>query len=1208
MRAGWRCAGGGMYRIGIWTFMSCFMDRYCRQGIKLTLACGIALLAGTAGATNYVWTTTGDGEWSNSARWTPSGVPSTTNDSVTFNAAGQNGDETVYLDGIRTNASMIFTNTGLTTLLGGTFGLPVSQTVRLSTGITVTPGAGAVTLGSGIAGVNVSLGGNQTFRNDSANLLSLASTVSCATPCALTVSGSGNTLIGGSVSSNGGSYVTLNKLGAGILTLSGPNTSTGTTTMSCGTLALDYNEQDNSKLADAAILTIDGGSTVSINGGTHVEVVGGTTLGSGPALITRPSGSAMLRMNTITRGAGATLRLGSDGIAQLDNALVNGIVGPYAIVGGSGTADWASTVSASGQDRAIQSLGMHADFSSDSAASNTLLAGSGTLPGSRTNNTVKITTTGSGQALDLGGFSLASGGLLFTGDNDYAINNGVLLGSTSSTSELVVQQWGAGTLTLNIPVRNLNGDSMLTKVGPGALILGVSNTYSGVTYIHQGTVRLGVDNAFASLSGAGGNVDLGSKMMFLVGTNATSNDFSGVISGSGGITKTGISTQKLSGTNTYTGVTTINQGTLNVAVLGNINTPSGIGCGSVSGSAGDLVIAGGTLRFDTALGGTDTTNGCARTDRLFTIGSASSSTATVDSSATCTDGLNALVFSSTGSVVFGTATESHALVLAGTHNGVDSSDAATRLLSRASTFSPSIGDDAGGHPTRLVKTGAGVWNLAGSNTFSGGATVSAGRLVAGTTNALGNGPVTILNGGEVALTVSGGVYTNAFSIAGTGPNLPSMAAWWATSYAGALAVVNNAVLTGPVTLSGNASITAFQMYSNLVAKVGTLAGPITGNYALTIGGNGGADNGTIILSSSSNDWRGNTILAAGSGQSSHCVYLNNGASEVIPNGTSRGNLVMYGMGDWSRVYYSLNGYNETINGLVSTGSVGSLMVQNNSSTTACTLTLGDADTTATYGGPIQNGSTKALALTKIGAGTQTLSGACSYTGPTSVSNGTLLVSGSLSSTAGVSIHSNSATFAYCGATALTKAVTNSSGGTFRYNAVSNCTGALVWGNGRLAGTNWNGTLSGLVVSNGCVIVPGDGVGTSFTASQTWSPGGVCEVAISNTAASAGTGWSTLAVSGTLDLSGLSTSTPFTIKVMTRDASGAAGAAPVFYPAQSRILPFATFGGLNGSFNKSCFTVDCSSISNGFSGSFKVIQQGYTLALQYSPPGIIIMVQ
>ncbi len=118
------------------------------------------------------------------------------------------------------------------------------------------------------------------------------------------------------------------------------------------------------------------------------------------------------------------------------------------------------------------------------------------------------------------------------------------------------------------------------------------------------------------------------------------------------------------------------------------------------------------------------------------------------------------------------------------------------------------------------------------------------------------------------------------------------------------------------------------------------------------------------------------------------LKLNTTDDTHIANGPGKSDLLMNGG------VLDLNGKSETVNGL--SGVSGT--VQNNLDGSIAVLTVGDADASATFGGTLRNNSggaaTGTLGLTKIGGGTQTLTGTCSHSGPTLVSAGRLLVTSS----------------------------------------------------------------------------------------------------------------------------------------------------------------------------------------------------------------------
>src|SRR5262249_23454408 len=119
------------------------------------------------------------------------------------------------------------------------------------------------------------------------------------------------------------------------------------------------------------------------------------------------------------------------------------------------------------------------------------------------------------------------------------------------------------------------------------------------------------------------------------------------------------------------------------------------------------------------------------------------------------------------------------------------------------------------------------------------------------------------------------------------------------------------------------------------------------------------------------------------------AWLKLGANNVIPNGSGKGNVIIY------QAYnglLDLAGFTESINGLSGDGDVDN--TAGNGS-----LSVGNNNVTSTFNGVIQN-TVGTLALTKAGTGTLTLGGANTYTGNTTVSAGTLaLANGSIGASA-----------------------------------------------------------------------------------------------------------------------------------------------------------------------------------------------------------------
>ena len=183
--------------------------------------------------------------------------------------------------------------------------------------------------------------------------------------------------------------------------------------------------------------------------------------------------------------------------------------------------------------------------------------------------------------------TIASGGTLQFG-NGGTINSGTIDTSSVADGGLLVLSFSSN---LGIGAA-ISGSGGLTQAGTNLLTLTGSNTYAGPTTINSGTLQIGSGGAAGSIGNTSGVADNGLVAFDVSGTTT----FSPPISGSGASTQmSGLLV--LTGSNTYAGLTTISNGTLQIG--------SGGASGSINGTSGvSLGSFGSMLAFD--LSGTTT--------------------------------------------------------------------------------------------------------------------------------------------------------------------------------------------------------------------------------------------------------------------------------------------------------------------------------------------------------------------------------------------------------------------------------------------------------------------------------------------------------------------------------------------------------------------------------------------------------------------------
>lgn len=138
----------------------------------------------------------------------------------------------------------------------------------------------------------------------------------------------------------------------------------------------------------------------------------------------------------------------------------------------------------------------------------------------------------------------------------------------------------------------LTGDAALYKLNDGRLTVTGENSYTGGTFIKDGTLRLGNGGTTGSIIG---NVAMDDRTLLQFDRSNTY-VFDGAISGNGAVEQNGTGRTVLNGANTYTGATTINDGLLSVngSLVSKVTINDGGALGGI-GNVGGLTAKNGSL-------------------------------------------------------------------------------------------------------------------------------------------------------------------------------------------------------------------------------------------------------------------------------------------------------------------------------------------------------------------------------------------------------------------------------------------------------------------------------------------------------------------------------------------------------------------------------------------------------------------------------------
>lgn len=849
------------------------------------------------------------------------------------------------------------------------------------------------------------------------------------------------------------------------------------------------------------------------------------------------------------------------------------------------------------------------------------------------------------------GFSVLGNRVQFAGTAPQILQNNGGAVSLSVPLDLAADTTFGGTGAGLVGVSgSVTGSGGLTKTGAYPLILSGTNSFGPTSgsnptlTLNGGALQLGSSTALpinrvvtlTPATGGSATLDLNGFLASVSTLNLGSSTAAGAATVAGGTLSAGTINVNLANGAAPTAAPTITStldvsGTTNIAVANNPSTAydliltgpfTGSGTLTKSGNfSSTLLIASrnntfsGTVSIQGGLIRLGAVNALGRTVLIDTGGS---STNTLVTAITSTQGFTAGGFSQT----FGSVTGSGTLQIG------DAANASAVLIGfGASDYAFAGKFSAANTGSHLAKVGNQTMTLTGNTTaFNASLSVRGGTVAvqgSGTLTGSSMGAVTILSGATLLLDNAAANVGNRLAdgapinLSGGLLRLTGNSGTATAETVGALTVGGgqSTVLLSPdaaqgtrltfASGTGGAGTVLFRgpsLGQTPAAGVATVI--FTSSPALVGGGGSGAQ--TSIL-----PWG----LGSSAGSASPDTFVTVGANGVRPLNTGT-EFATYGAAGTTNNVLESSGFTvaaaEIRNSLVTTGGGAQTLTLNGDLTLTSGAFMNTGSGTLVSGpgtllfgpsggGPAyltaQGGLTLAApglatGLVKSGAGTLTVQRQVSVSGGiVTVAAGTLMIQNNGATTAG----------AFTAAGGVTYQVTTAA--TLDISGVTAGGGFALGTNSKLQGS---GSVTGSVaVANGGTLEPTTLPGPGFltVGSMTWQPGGTYRWQVSSAqGANDGITQSKVNGSGTLDLTGLSSGSPFNIQLAPLAVNNTSGAVYDFDNTKDYSWPIATFAGITG-FSSDKFTVDSAAFAAGNplgGGTFAITEAGSSLMLTFTP--------